>query len=79
MGSLFHAPVRVDPAVMIRLAPLLPLLLLAACAAPPPAPDPDAPAIAWAAKVCDATPSITLAPQPTAADLAAFLDTLSSA
>ena len=70
---------RVDPAGMIRLAPLLPLLLIAACAAPPPAPDPDAPAIAWAAKVCHATPAITAAPQQTAADLTAFLDTLSSA
>ncbi|MBB5891095.1 hypothetical protein [Kutzneria kofuensis] len=64
---------------MIRLAPLLSLLLIAACAAPPPAPDPDAPAIAWAAKVCGATPQITLAPRQTAPDLRAFLDTLSAA
>lgn len=69
---------------MIRLAPprlpvLLPLLLLAACAAPPPAPDPDGPAIDWAAKVCAATPEITLAPQQTAADLGTFLDGLSAA
>jgi hypothetical protein len=64
---------------MVRLALLPALLLLAACAAPPPAPDPDAPAIAWAAKVCVATPPITLAPQPTASDLSAFLDTLSAA
>ena len=69
---------------MIRLAPqrlpaLLLLLLLAACAAPPPAPDPDAPAIAWAAKVCAATPEITAAPQQTAADLSTFLDGLSTA
>src|SRR4051812_7271418 len=68
---------------MPRLAPLLSLLLglllIAACAAPPPAPDPDAPAIAWAAKVCAATPQITLAPQPTAADLGTFVRTLSVA
>jgi hypothetical protein len=66
---------------MPRLAPLLSLLLglllIAACAAPPP--DPDAPAIAWAAKVCAATPQITLAPQPTAADLGTFVRTLSVA
>jgi hypothetical protein len=64
---------------MPRLAPLLSLLLIAACAAPPPEPDPDAPAIAWAAKVCAATPQITLAPQENAADLGAFVRTLSAA
>ncbi len=64
---------------MIRRTPLLGLLLVAACAAPPPVPDPDAAAIAWAASVCRATPSITAAPQQTPADLASFLDTLSSA
>lgn len=64
---------------MIRVAPLLSLFLIAACAAPPPAPDPDAPAIAWAAKVCAATPQITVAPQETAADLGAFVDTLAGA
>jgi len=69
----------VDPAGMMRLTPLLGLLLIAACAAPPPAPDPDAPAIAWAASVCQATPSITAVPQQTPSDLASFLDTLSSA
>ncbi|MFI9380514.1 hypothetical protein [Kutzneria sp. NPDC052558] len=61
-----------------RLAPLLGLLLVAACGSPPPAPDPDAPAIAWAASVCQATPSITAAPQQTPADLASFLDGLYS-
>ncbi|QUQ68402.1 hypothetical protein [Kutzneria sp. CA-103260] len=57
---------------------LLGPLLLTACGAPPPAPDPDAPAIAWAASVCRATPSITAAPQQTPADLASFLDTLAA-
>jgi uncharacterized protein YukE len=64
---------------MIRRSPLLGLLLVAACAAPPPVPDPDAPAIAWAASVCRATPSIAAVPQQTPSDLASFLDTLSSA
>ena len=64
---------------MPRLAPLLSLLLIAACAAPAPAPDPDAPAIAWATTVCAAIPEITLAPQQTAADLGGFVDTLSAA
>jgi hypothetical protein len=68
---------------MPRLAPLLSLLLglplIAACAAPPPAPDPDAPAIAWAAKVCAGIPQITVAPQENAADLGAFVHTLSTA
>jgi hypothetical protein len=72
-----------EAAGMPRLAPLLSLLLglllITACAAPPPAPDPDAPAIAWATKVCAATPAITLAPQQTAADLGAFVHTLSAA
>jgi hypothetical protein len=64
---------------MPRLAPLLSLLLIAACAAPPPAPDPDAPAIAWATKVCAGIPQITVAPQENAADLGAFVHTLSVA
>jgi hypothetical protein len=81
---LSPVPAQVDPPRMIRLtsvrlAPLLGLLLIAACGSPPPAPDPDAPAIAWAASVCRATPSITAVPQQTPSDLATFLDTLSSA
>jgi hypothetical protein len=64
---------------LARLLSLLGLLLIAACAAPPPAPDPDAPAIAWAARVCAGIPQITMAPQENAADLGTFVRTLSAA